>query len=96
MLMEVNHIKKTCPNYEAWGEENLRLAALDMTNQWSYLCDQAYFNDVIDAVKKGAQGRRRFVAICREAGLCDELIPLLWKMLKAATEGAAAGWIPLG
>jgi hypothetical protein len=87
---------KTCPNYDSWGEENYRLAALDMINQLSYLCDQAYFNEAIAAVKQGPQSRNRFVAICRQAGVCEDLIPLLWKMLKAATEGAAAGWIPLG
>ena len=86
---------KSCPTYENWGEENLRLAALDMTNQWSYLCDQAYFSEVLAAVKRGPAARREFIAICQRAGICEELIPLLWKILQATIEGPAAGWIPL-
>ena len=86
-------ITKSCPNYDSWGEENSRLAALDMVNQLSYLCDQAYFDEAIEAIKQNKPNQ--FKATCNQAGVCEDLIPLLWKILKAAIDGPAAGWLPL-
>jgi hypothetical protein len=73
-----------------------RAQALDRAFVMSRLLDQRYFPAVSEAIKKGREGEPLFKEVCEKAGIPNEMIIPIWKILllieKDRTVALAVDW----
>ena len=69
-----------------------RAAALDWALKANRLLDEKYFPTVQQAIMKGEEGQAEFKDVCSAAGLPEDMIPTLWKMLMGAQFATKGYW----
>ena len=65
-----------------------RAMALDWACKSTRLLDDKYYNRIKLAIENKESGEDEFRSICKEAGLPNDLIDLLYSMLNAVSPGS--------